>query len=144
MKKYCRRRVFAQKARRQQRTMSNRKGKANARTLMDMRTDLTAVPHAGLGYHFLRVHVRTPGAWRSSKGRVAQSVSRKRSDRLTSRRASVRVDDQSTPPSSYRSFVACGGYDEPYAPAKCETIQKNPCDYKGHTHTHTPPQREAN
>ena len=24
---------------------------------MDMRTDLTAVPHAGLGYHFLRVQV---------------------------------------------------------------------------------------
>ena len=29
-------------------------------TLMDMRTDLTAVPHAGLGYHFLRVQVREP------------------------------------------------------------------------------------
>ena len=26
-------------------------------TLMEMRTDLTAVPHAGLGYHFLRVQV---------------------------------------------------------------------------------------
>ena len=24
---------------------------------MEMRTDLTAVPHAGLGYHFLRVQV---------------------------------------------------------------------------------------
>ena len=29
----------------------------------------------------------------------------------------VQVDDQSTPRSSYRSFVAYGGYDEPYAPA---------------------------
>ena len=29
----------------------------------------------------------------------------------------VQVDDQSTLPSSYRSFVAYGGYDEPYAPA---------------------------
>ena len=29
-------------------------------TLMDMRTDLTAVPHAGLGFHFLRVEVRKP------------------------------------------------------------------------------------
>ena len=28
----------------------------------------------------------------------------------------VQVDDQSTPPSSYRSFIAYGGYDEPYAP----------------------------
>ena len=27
---------------------------------MDMRTDLTAVPHAGLGFHFLRVQVRKP------------------------------------------------------------------------------------
>ena len=27
---------------------------------MDMRTDLTAVPHAGLGFHFLRVRVRRP------------------------------------------------------------------------------------
>ena len=26
-------------------------------TLMEMRTGLTAVPHAGLGYHFLRVQV---------------------------------------------------------------------------------------
>ena len=29
----------------------------------------------------------------------------------------VQVDDQSTPPSSYRSFIAYGGYDGPYAPA---------------------------
>ena len=29
----------------------------------------------------------------------------------------VQVDDQSTPPSSYRSFIAYGGHDEPYAPA---------------------------
>ena len=27
---------------------------------MDMRTDLTAVPHAGLGFHFLRVQVGKP------------------------------------------------------------------------------------
>ena len=29
-------------------------------TFIDMRIDLTAVPHAGLGYHFLRVQVRKP------------------------------------------------------------------------------------
>ena len=29
-------------------------------TLMDMRTDVIAVPHAGLGFHFLRVQVRKP------------------------------------------------------------------------------------
>ena len=28
-----------------------------------MHTELTAVPHAGLGYHFLRVQVRTIGSW---------------------------------------------------------------------------------
>ena len=27
-------------------------------TLLDMHTELKAVPHAGLGYHFLRVQVR--------------------------------------------------------------------------------------
>ena len=27
---------------------------------MDMRTDLIAVPHAGLGFHFLRVQVGKP------------------------------------------------------------------------------------
>ena len=27
---------------------------------MDMRTELPAVPHAGLGYQFLRVQVRKP------------------------------------------------------------------------------------
>ena len=35
---------------------------------MDMRTDLTAVPHAGLGFQFLRVQVRKPKRkWRSIK-----------------------------------------------------------------------------
>ena len=32
-------------------------------------------------------------------------------------RKQVQVDDQSTLPSSYRSFVAYGGYDEPCAPS---------------------------
>ena len=45
--------------------------------LMDMRTDLTAVPHAGLGYHFLRVQVRTTGASGSSNGEGAK-ISRSR------------------------------------------------------------------
>ena len=38
---------------------------------MDMRTDLTAVPHAGLGFQCLRVHVRSPGSWGSSRGSEA-------------------------------------------------------------------------
>ena len=30
---------------------------------MDMRTDVNAVPHAGLGFHFLRKPVGTIGSW---------------------------------------------------------------------------------
>ena len=57
---------------------------------MDMHTELTAVPHAGLGYHFLRVQVRTTGSWGSSKGSGAKSASRGRNDRVTTERASLR------------------------------------------------------
>ena len=36
-------------------------------TLIEMHTELNAVPHAGLGYHFLRVQVRKPEKkWRPS------------------------------------------------------------------------------
>ena len=48
------------------------------------------------------------------------------------------MDDQSTHPSSYRSFIAYGGYDEPHAPVP---NLKVPFDSKGYTHT--PPRREA-
>ena len=59
---------------------------------MDMRTDLIAVPHAGLGFHFLRVPVRTNGAWRSSRGRRAQKEEdERRADKMTSWRASLRL-----------------------------------------------------
>ena len=34
-------------------------------TLMDMRTDVNAVPHAGLGFHFLRKPEGTIESWRS-------------------------------------------------------------------------------
>ena len=50
---------------------------------MDMRTDLIAVPHADLGFHFLRVPVRTIGAWRSSRGKGAKLASRERNDKVT-------------------------------------------------------------
>ena len=40
---------------------------------MDMRTDLTAVPHAGLGYQFPRVPVRTIGSWGSARGSEAKN-----------------------------------------------------------------------
>ena len=41
-------------------------------TLMDMRTDLIAVPHAGLGFQFLRVQVRKPKRKRRSIQRRSQ------------------------------------------------------------------------
>ena len=46
------------------------------------------------------------------------------------------MDDQPTLPSSYRSFVACGGYDEPYAPA-FKKLLVTEVDTHTHTHTHT-------
>ena len=54
-------------------------------TLMDMRTDVNAVPHTSLGYHFLRVQVRTIGAWRSSKGegaKVGQKLKTERDEQV--------------------------------------------------------------
>ena len=88
------------------------------------------MPHAGLGYHFLRVHVRTTGSWRSSRGKsqTRKSKTKRQGDDVARKSAElnsaklnfkqVQVDDQSTPPSSYHSFVAYGGYDEPHAPAE--------------------------
>ena len=56
--------------------------------LMDMRTDLTAVPHAGLGYHVLRVQVRKPDPEaRSIKFSVAinsKGTTERSTDRMTS------------------------------------------------------------
>ena len=46
------------------------------------------------------------------------------------------MDDQPTLPSSYRSFVAYGGYDEPYAPA-FKKLLLTEVDTHTHTHTHT-------
>ena len=54
---------------------------------MDMRTDLIAVPHAGLGFHFLRVQVRKPKRKRryiqrrSQRFQVASNSKRKDTDR---------------------------------------------------------------
>ena len=43
-------------------------------TLMDMRTELKAVPHAGLGFHFLRVPVGSHRILEVLKGKEAQST----------------------------------------------------------------------
>ena len=52
---------------------------------MDMHTDLIAVPHAGLGFHFLRVRVRTT----EPRG-LQEEIGPKSQDR---RRRSSRHDD---------------------------------------------------
>ena len=49
------------------------------RTLMDMRTELKAVPHAGLGFYFLRVPVGSHRILEVLKGKEAQSTSASRS-----------------------------------------------------------------
>ena len=124
-------------------------------TLMDMRTDLTAVPHANLGYHFLRVQVKPNGGWGSSNGSEAQSASTKStsSDRqddggpCTSAELKginghqLRLIMRPGAPSRYVFTTAWMGLRWPM-PSKCpwalclkqnKTIQRNPCDYKGHT-----------
>ena len=45
------------------------------------------------------------------------AAKRENGQRVQQLKRQVQVDDQSTLPSSYRSFVAYGGHDEPYAPA---------------------------
>ena len=69
----------------------------------------------------LEVFKRKEGQTRKSKTkRQGDDVARKSAE-LNSAKLNfkqVQVDDQSIPPSSYRSFVAYGGYDEPYAPAE--------------------------
>ena len=47
---------------------------------------------------------------------TTMAAKRRSGQRVQQLRKQVQVDDQSTLPSSYRSFVAYGGYDEPYAP----------------------------
>ena len=62
--------------------------------------------------------------------------------------AQVQVDDQSTLPSSYHSFIAYGRYDKPYAPAErtnpakgegpletgCDTHTNKQASKQTHTH----------
>ena len=140
---------------------------------MDMRTDLTAVPHAGLGFHFLRVHVRTTGSWRSSRGSRAQKEeNERRTNRLTTFRSHLQFQENIKSsrflawPLAIRKFgklqvrpAGQAGYPISLVasldtvPVKCcvpllqtkilkaRTVQKDPCDSKGYTHT--PPRGEA-
>jgi len=56
---------------------ATRRARAHTHTLRIGCTELKAVPHAGLGYHFLRVQVKPNGGWGSSNGSEAQSASTK-------------------------------------------------------------------
>ena len=142
-------------------------------SVMDMRTDLTAVPHAGLGYHFLRVYTCT-NPW------SLEVVKKKGGQRLKTRSVrqvdgvpcvtaatlgtlswrfwawlhAIRKETQvrhwtspviSVPPQKpLRWTVTSVGETVPLPKnEKTSAIRLDPCDYKGHTHTHTPPQREA-
>ena len=57
---------------------------AHAHTLMDMRTDLIAVPHAGLRFHFLRVQVGKPKEEEEvHPAEVPKVISERADDRVT-------------------------------------------------------------
>ena len=60
-----------------------RKLDTHTHTLRILCTELKAVPHAGLGFQFLRVHVQPTGTLRTSRGKKAKSSKRRRSDRVT-------------------------------------------------------------
>ena len=120
---------------------------------MDVRTDLTAVPHASLGYHFLRVQVKPNGGWGSSNGSEAQSASTKStsSDRQDDELKGInghqlRLTMHPGAPSRYVFTTAWMGLRWPM-PSKIiqvsmgpllekqqQTIHMDPCDYKGYTH----------
>ena len=76
---------------------------------MDMRTDLTAVPHASLGYHFLRVQVKQNGGWGSSNGSEAQSASTKStsSDRQDDGGPCTSAELNSWPPAASYNAPRC-------------------------------------
>ena len=98
---------------------------------MDMRTDLTAGPHASL---------RNPKRKPESE-RQGDVVACKSADALALYQrlkfVQVQVVDQTTHPPKCHSF---GGLDRPIGsspPAK-NSFKKNPCDYKEHTHKNLP------
>ena len=62
-------------------------GYGNPHTRIEMRTDVNAVPCAGLGYHVLTVQLRTagPGGLQKEKGPKVQSEAEPTSDHVCSR-----------------------------------------------------------
>ena len=76
---------------------------------MDMRTDVNAVPLAGLGFHFLRKPVRALGAWGSGRGSEAKSVRSKaasESKRVTAARAHLQKVNRSSEHNRVVRFLA--------------------------------------
>ena len=89
-------------------------------TLMDMRTDLTAVPHAGLEFHFLREHVRTTGSGRSSRGSRAQKEeNERRTNRLTTFRSHLQFKGNINSSSLRGSWLSL----LPFGKGKCRYVQ---------------------
>ena len=136
---------------------------------MDMRTDLIAVPHAGLGFHFLRVRVRTtePRGLQEEIGPKSQDR-RRRSSRHDDVRsglpnvatcevlglASCHSEDSEN--GRYVWLIRpdirmyCGRFVGPSLTAhgwspccKTKQMQKHPYDSKGDTHTHPPARARA-
>ena len=135
---------------------------------MDMHTDLIAVPHAGLGFHFLRVRVRTtePRGLQEEIGPKSQDR-RRRSSRHDDVRsglpnvatcevlglASCHSEDSEN--GRYVWLIRpdirmyCGRFVGPSLTAhgwspccKTKQMQKHPYDSKGDTHTRLPEGRQ--
>ena len=120
-------------------------------TLIDMRTDLTAVPHARLRHpnpERTRKVLKILEVFKRTCGPKVKAKSIRQSDGVPCVTAAalalyqrlkivqVQVVDQTTHPPKCHSFV---GLDRQIGSCSLQkkTIQKNPCDYKGQTHTHT-------
>ena len=123
---------------------------------MIWRTELKAVPHASLGYHFLRVQ-RILEVFKRRRGQKRKSRSKRQmttyvhvcgmqlalydSPLQMLKFKQVHRADQALLPAQVDSFVGCSLHCALHPPArqnenKNKTIQEDPCDYKGHTHTH--------
>ena len=117
------------------------------------------MPHAGLGYHFLRVQVRAtdPGGLQKEKWPKAEEANRRSrveqddggpctSAKLTSTllHFSAKIKSQQVHRADQALLPRCKVALLGAVPCICcapllntnhFTIQKKPCDYKGHTHT---------
>ena len=124
---------------------------------MDMRTDLTAVPHASLRNPKPRKVLKNLGVCKRKWGQKLKAKADRQGDGVSCVTAAalalyqrlkivqVQVVDQTThPPKCHNSFVGLDrqiGSSTPAVKSKAkpnQIIRKDPCDSKGCTHTHTP------